>query len=230
MMVHDPYQDPAFTSFFIQSQETPIECGDRISASPTFRWAATNTANIEDGTVSITDVTASATVSSGNDYSDTPLSTSYGAVGLDAPGTYLFRITAQNTEGDTFQRDEPYAFVFRSYAGPNTSETLTQNQIESLQVDALGSSAGTFTLNALSGGYKFFAFPIYSGSFQPSSFKLDNGTNVPMVNNQGSYTTANGNGFYYDTVSVTNSFGVTTNYAVYRTVNILNGQTIIIVS
>jgi hypothetical protein len=225
-----PYQDPAFTSFFIQGQATTIECGDRISASPTFSWAATNTANIEDGTVSITDTTASATVSSGNDYSDTPLSTSYAAVGLDAPGTYLFRITAQNTDGGTFQKDKSYAFVFRSYAGPNISETLTENDIESLEVNVFGSAAGTFDLDALSGGYKFFAFPIYSGAFQPSSFKLDNGTNVPMVNNEGSYTTPNGNGFYYDTVSVTNSFDVTTDYAVYRTVNILNGQTIIIVS
>ena len=224
-----PYQDPSFTSFAISGQGNNVECGDRIGPNPTFTWTVSNGDNIEDGSVSITDVTASATVSIGNNYDASPLATTYAAVGLDAPGSYTFKIQGENTDSETFSRTKNYTFYFNGYAGPNTSETLNETQIEALQIGGqIG--GGTFTLNALSGGYKFFAFPIYSGAFQPSSFKLDNGTNVPMVNNEGSYTTANGNGFYYDTVSVTNSFGVTTDYAVYRTVNILNGQTIIIVS
>lgn len=224
-----PYQDPSFTSFTISGQGSSIECGDRIGPNPTFTWTVSNSDNIEDGSVSITDVTASAAVSSGNDYDESPLDATYAAVGLDDPGSYTFKIQGENTDSETFSRTKNYTFYFKGYAGPNTSETLNEAQIEDLQLGGQ-ISAGTFTLNALSGGYKFFAFPIYSGSFQPSSFKLDNGTNVPMVNNEGSYTTSNGNGFYYDTVSVTNSFGVTTDYAVYRTFNILNGQTVIIVS
>jgi hypothetical protein len=224
-----PYQDPSFTSFAISGQGNNVECGDRIGPNPTFTWTVSNGDNIEDGSVSITDVTASATVSIGNNYDASPLATTYAAVGLDAPGSYTFKIQGENTDSETFSRTKNYTFYFNGYAGPNTSETLNETQIEALQIGGqIG--GGTFTLNALSGGYKFFAFPIYSGAFQPDTFKLDNGTNVPMVNNEGSYTTANGNGFYYDTVSVTNSFGVTTDYAVYRTVNILNGQTIIIVS
>lgn len=225
-----PYLDPAFTSFYISGQEVNIECGDTIAANPTFVWAASNSSNIEPGTVAIIDQTAVQTVSSGNNYGDSPLSTTYGAVGLNAPGTYFFKVQAENTNSEILQKTKSYAFWFRFYAGPNTSETLNETQIEALQVSNLGPGGGTYTLNALSDGYKFFAFPIYSGAFQPSSIKLDNGTNVPMVTNEGSYTTSNGNGFYYDTVSVENAFGVTTNYAVYRTSNILNGQTIITVS
>lgn len=224
-----PYQEPSFTSFVISGQGENVECGDTIGPNPTFQWTVSNGDNIEDGSVSITDLAASATISSGNDYDVSPLATTYEAVGLDAPGSYIFKIEGENTNSETFSRTKKYTFYFKGYAGPNTSETLDEDQIEALQVGGTV-GAGTYTLNALAGGYKFFAFPIYSGAFQPDSFELSNGTNVPMVNNEGSYTTSNGNGFYYDTVSVTNSFGITTDYAVYRTFNILNGQTVIKVS
>jgi len=224
-----PYQEPSFTSFAISGQGNNLECGDTIGPNPTFTWTVSNGDNIEDGSVSITDVTASATVSSGNNYDVSPLATTYAAVGLDTPGRYTFKIQGESTNSETFSETKRYTFYFNGYAGPNTSETLDEDQIKDLQIGGQV-GAGTFTLSALSGGYKFFAFPIYPGAFVPDTFKLDNGTNVPMVNDEGSYTTPNGNGFYYDTVSVTNQFNITTDYAVYRTVNILNGQTIIIVS
>jgi hypothetical protein len=72
------------------------------------------------------------------------------------------------------------------------------------------------------GGYKYFCFAATYGS--PSSFKdTSTGFNLALFNGYSNPDIVNGGS--YDLVSVTNAYGETTNYKVYRSLNIL-GSTI----
>jgi len=229
-----PYQDPSWTLFDFQpSQGTYLEVGSRTPNNPTFKWSATNNSNIADGSVDIIDTETSpdTTVSSGNDYSDTPLQVTYGPVGLNAPGDYVFKIVGEDTEGDEFSRNLTLRFRFRTYVGASTETSLTENEIESLAFSGIGQEAGTYTVAALTGGYKYFAFAEYSGSFEPESFVLQaSNTEIPMAGSADGYDRTNSNGVTYKRVSVENSYGIIENYALYRSFNALGAQTAIIVS
>jgi hypothetical protein len=121
------------------------------------------------------------------------------------------------------------------YAGDATVPTLNEAQIEALSISSLASGfSGSFAFGATTpASYKYFAYPDVFGSPTTTTGFRDASTNlaVAMADASDNVFYANvQNGWNYGLVSVTNSNGVTTNYRVYRTKNLLGGSITIIVS
>lgn len=199
-----PYQEPTFSSFYINGQSTPLEVGASAATGVvTFLWNATNETNISANTVSILDITNSSTLvfETGNDHTEA-YDNGTGITKTTA-SSHQWRIEAKNTEDTTFLRNYYVYWYWRFYWGSSSDSSATESMIEGLQNDSLYNSRNrTYTCDATN--YKWMCWPTSFG--QPTSFKDDaTGFAVPMESPE--------------TVSVTNSFGVTTNYYAYRTTN-----------
>ena len=214
-----PYQYPTFSMFTISGQSNPLEVGDSIPASVLFLWATTNDPNIVANSIDIDDVTGAISLATGlaNDGSQPVVMP--GPVMRTTSGTWQFRISGQNTKPGTFSRLLTYSWYWRAYyGGDSNAGPLSEAQIEALvNSPMMPGYAGTYSFPATGGAptYKYICFPTSFGT--PSSFTDSaTGFDVPM---ESPYT-----------VSVTNSFGQTTNYHVYRTTNAMAGAIDIVVS
>ncbi len=213
------YAAPAFSSFAITGQTTPIEVGATIAAgSKTFTWATTNNSNITANSISIVDTTASVTLASGlaNDGSQV---ISIGAITNTIPATQVWTINGVNTHLATFSRTYSVIWEWRVYAGTNSAGTLTSSQIKALSdSNALQASfPGTYNITSSPVVYYYFSYPDSMGSV---SFFVDGNTGFPISMAEASDNPAysnTANGWSYAIVSVTNAQGVTTDYRVYRT-------------
>ncbi len=210
-----PYQYPAFTSFSISGQTSPIEVGDSISGAHTFIWGTSNPTNIQANSIDIIDVTA------GN----IPLLTGLANDGSEpyvfpAPiqritsGLYTWQILGVNTLSGIFARTYSVSWYWLKFWGTSTNTSLNESQIEALLNNQLSASAPA-TYSFVAGGYKYMAWP--TSFTQPTTFKdsatlLDVAMDTPY------------------TINITNTFGILTNYTVYRTLNQLGSSINIIVS
>lgn len=225
-----PYQAPAFSSFSISGQATPLEVGDQIPASVTFIWATSQSANVQANSISITDITGGNIVlASGlaNDGSQ-PIVMG-GPIQRTTAGSWVFRIAGVNTHLAAFTRDATYSWRWRTFYGFGAFSVPTEAQIEALASSALSTAiAGSYAMGAT--GYKFICAADAIGgqinTVKDSLTLLD----VPMATaaDDAAYSNVDGGGYSYALVSVTNAFGVTGNYRVYRTKNSL-GSTITLV-
>ena len=213
-----PYQPPAFSSFGLSGIGSQQEIGYDITTSQTFTWSTTNSANVAVNSVSIAGYNLTTLSGLANDGSQAvtftgPITRS----AADGVGTRAWTIQALNTSGNSFSTSFSIRWDFKMYAGTSLSTSLTENQIEALTNynSVKNGYAGTYNMSA--GGYKYFCFADTYGT--PSSFKdTSNNLNIGMNT---SYPNTDANGNTYDLVSVTNTNGETTNYRVYRTLNIL---------
>jgi hypothetical protein len=208
-----PYQSPSFTSFGISGQSTPIEVGSSVGANPIFTWAATNTANILANTTVITDVT-SGVVLANNVSITSPYNATASAVTKTSATSNVWSIQQTNTNSVTFSRNYTVSWLWRTYYGESLTTPLVEADIEGLRASALYSGfARTYTFNTT--GYKYICYPTVLGiatNFTDTSTQLQVPFETPY------------------TVSVTNSYGVNTNYYVFRTTNIINASISIAVS
>lgn len=210
-----PYQVPAFSSFTFTGASTPLEVGATIAANRTFTWGTTNGSNINTNSIKVqypvgTDVATALA----NDGTET---ITHGAVQRTTPGTETFRIIGTNTQAGNFQRDYSVEWRWMRYSGASAvAGPLTEAQIKTLGTASLQTDdAATYTYGAAAGTYKYIACPTSFGTlttFKDQSTNLD----VPM---QAPYQ-----------VSVTNTYGQTTNYNVYRTTNQLGAAINIVAS
>ena len=223
-----PYQTPSFSSFYISGQATTVELGyDIPTGNHTFIWHTTNSTNVEVNSVWISSSTGEFITKTGlaNDGSEViPFISEVTRNSSDGVGSRTWNIGATNTNSGTFGRSYSVSWQWRWYWGTSTSTSLNEPQIESLTSSGLYSSYSR-TYSFGTGGYKYLCFANNYGG--PSSF-VDELTmlNVAMY---GGYSNSE-NGFSYDLVTVTNIYGETTNYRVYRTQNVLGGAINIIVS
>lgn len=135
--------------------------------------------------------------------------------------SHTWRIQATRSNSSSFLRDFSTFWYWRVFSGTSTNLALTAPQIQSLTNNALQSSFGT-TIQYVAGGYKYYCIPSTFGF--PSLFKdVSTNLNVAMAGIAEGYTSTNGNGIYYQSVSVTNAYGVVNNYRIYRTRNVLGG-------
>lgn len=208
-----PYQLPAFTSFTIAGQTVPLEVGDSILANRTFTWSATNSANIATNSLTIRDVTESSDLITGMANTGSQYVAMSSILKTTATSN-VFRIIGVNTNGGSFSLDYSVPWYWRIFYGESVSISLNEAGIEGLRVGNLTPSfAGNYVFAA--GGYKYICYPSVLGTattFKDSSTNLD----VPFQS--------------VSVVSVTNSFGITTNYNVHRTTNIIGSAITIIVS
>ena len=210
-----PYQVPAFSSFAFTGQTTPLEVGATVSSNRTFTWATSNAVNINTNSISI-EYPVGTPLSTGL-ANDGPETVTHASNQRTPPGTEPFRIKGTNTQAANFQRDATVEWRWMRFSGNSAvAGPLSAVQIQGLSVQTLATDdAATYTFGAAAGTYKYIACPT---SFGTLSNINDQSTNldVPM---EASYT-----------VSVTNAFGQTTDYRVYRTTNQLGAAINIVAS
>jgi len=202
-----PYQNPAFTSFYIQGQTSVLECGDTSLANPDFRWSTSNSGNINPNSIDIDDVTGGVNLHSGlaNDGQE---NTAYAGVTRNTPSSYVYRITGTNTNAANFSRNYQINWRWRMYYGESSDTPLVEADIEGLRVNLLTHTAiRTYAFNG--GGYKYICYPQSFGALNTFT-DTSTGLSVPF---EAPYT-----------VAITNAFGQTTNFNVYRSTNIMGGS------
>lgn len=219
-----PYVAPTFSSFSI-GQSTPVEVGTTLNNSQNFSFGFTQVANIQANSLQVLDVTAGNVVLGTFPLSPSPVAVSIGAgIVFNSPNSYSWRGSATNTQSTVFQSGlTTVSWLWRLYAGTSTSVTLTEANIEALAFSTLtNTSSRTYSLAA--GGYKYFCWADSLGSPTAVTGFRDTSTNLAVAMADSSDNAAYSNtqnGWSYALVSVTNVNGVTTNYRVYRTKNIL---------
>lgn len=210
-----PYQVPAFTSFALSSQTTPLEVGASVAGGArTFTWTTSNPTNINPNTVSIVDVTGGNTSLVANIANTGSTSITLTAVTKITATTHQWKIQAINTQSNALSATYTVTWQWKRFYGESVSTTLVAVDVQALRIGGLSSAfAGTYTFNA--GGYKYIAYPTIFGtatSFKDQSTNLD----VPFQPIQ--------------IISITNANGIATNYNVHRTTNILGSAINIIVA
>lgn len=215
-----PYQTPAFSSFSL-GISSPREIGLSFGVSQTFTWGTTNSSNVSANTITIAGYNLTTLTNLANDGSEAVTFTgSVNRTASDGPGTRTWSIQGTNTQNNSFSSNLSIRWDWRMYVGTSVNTGLTENQIEALTdfTSVKNGFSGTYALSA--GGYKFFCFANTYGS--PSTW-VDTSNNLAVAMYTG-YPNIDGAGNSYDIVSVTNANGETTNYRVYRTLNILGGS------
>lgn len=206
-----PYQEPQFLTFIMQNQSSTLEVGASVPANPTFTWTTINNENINPDTTVIKN---NDTVIADHISNTSPFTVTDGPVTRTTAGSNSWSIEQTNTKNEVFTRWFTVLWQWRVFYGESVSTPLNENQIESLRMGSLRNGfTGTFSFQT--GGYKYFVYPSLMGTattFKDSSTNLD----VPF---EPVYI-----------VSVTNPFGVTTNYNVHRTTNIIGSAINIVVS
>jgi hypothetical protein len=221
-----PYQPPAFTSFALQGISSPLEIGYDIPLNSTFTWSTSNSSNVATNSISINGYNLTTLTGLANDGSEAVTFTSnVTRDASDSPGTRVWGISGVNTSGNTFSSSLTIRWDYRIYVGVSANESLTESDIESLSVNNSIKQGFTGTYSFPAGDtYKYICYADVYGT--PTSFTT------------GGFPTAMWSGYAnpgpgsasYDLVSVTNTYGETVNYRVYRTTNKLNSAVSIIVA
>lgn len=210
-----PYVAPAFTAFALSGYST-LEVGATIPAGPvTFTWATSNSGNVTADSISITNTSDSVVLHSAGANDGTETVTLPTDLQLTAAGSKSFQISATNSLDATFSRSTSVSWLWRIYYGESEDTSLdTEPEVEGLRASLLASSPNrTYTFEG--GGYKWLAHPTAMGlktTFTDADTGFPVAMEVPI------------------TVGLTNQYGVTTNYYVYRTYNLLGGSIRITVS
>lgn len=203
-----PYQNPSFTSFTIVGFGTK-EVGDLYSAgSKTFNWSTSNSANVKVDSVKIEDITNGVLLGDtlANDGSEALTTVEYRKL---SAATHTWRISAQNTKDANFSRNFSISWQWRAWWGESALASLSESDVKALRATSLRSGAnGDYAMSA--GGYKYWAFPTSFG-LKTTWKDIDTGFDVAMSASP-------------QTISITNDFGITTDYYVYRTFNTLGGS------
>lgn len=208
-----PFVAPSFSSFSF-SHTSPLEVGDSIAAgSRTFTWGTNYSDNVATNSIDITDTTASTSLA--NDIAnDSSESISLSAITKTSATSHTWTISGIDTQAGTFNRSFSISWQWRMYYGESTDPTATEVLVEALRVSGLGTSASG-NKYFIGGGYKYIAYPVVFGlktTFKDIATNLD----VAMISAV--------------TVNLTNSFGISQDYYVHRTLNILGGAITIAVS
>jgi hypothetical protein len=210
-----PYQEPTFTGFSVSGFST-LEVGATIPAGNlTFSWTTSNPDNVAPNSISIRNSSDGVTYvsDSPNDGTETVVITS--SIQRVTSGAKTFTIYAKNTKDLNISRNYNVNWYWKVWYGESTNPILdTEDEVEALRVGQLRYSVnGTYSF--LGGGYKWLAYPTSMGlrsNFTDVNTGFPVAMEVPI------------------TLSLTNAYGVTTNYYAHRTYNVLGGSINIAVS
>ena len=208
-----PYAAPAFTSFSF-SQTSPLEVGNTIAAgSKTFNWSTSNSTNVAANTIAINDVTQTIAITSGQPNSGS-FAYTMAAITKTTPIANTWQIQGTNTIAGAFYGSFSVQWYWRVFYGESALTALASADVLALRASFLAADSSS-SYAMVAGNYKYICYPTSMGL--KTTFKdPSTGFNVSMA--------------APSTVSVTNSFGVTTNYYVHRTSFILGGSITIVVS
>jgi phosphohistidine swiveling domain-containing protein len=208
------YLTPAFLSFFIEAQSSSLEVGATSNANPHFVWTTSNSANIAPNSIEISDATASVILVTGAS-TTSPYSSTYAGVTKTTAGSENFTITATNSHSAPFTSNFTISWYDRVYYGESAVAPLNSSAVTGLRASGLQPSySGVYPFLAGANEYKYLCFPTAFGT--PNSFK-DQSTNlnVPFDNPY--------------VISVTNAYGVTITYNVFRSYYTIGGALSVVV-
>lgn len=204
-----PYQLPSFSSFSL-NESSPVEVGYTISSgSKTFTWTTTNSSSLVPNSVSIEDTTDSTILATGlaNDGTE---NISISSIQYLTDSSHIWSISAQDTHSGSLSRTYTIDWYWKIYYGEHASGSLTDADISSLRTSELSNAAAyTYAFIAATQKYKYIAYP--------SSF-------VTLTTFQDTATLLNVAMSPMTVVSVTNYYGVVTNYNIHRSLNKLGGS------
>ena len=221
-----PYVPPYFTSFNIPTLLTSYEVGASITGTQDVTWSFNNIALVTASTLDIIDVTGGTNLAT-NISNVSPTTVTIANFTASTPQSYQWRASATDTQSTVFYSGYFTAtWYWRKYFGTSALLTLADPDIVSLANTPLASGfAGIYNFAALD--YKYFVWNDSFGSPTATTGFKDNSTGLALamadIGDDPSYYTNLQNGFYYGLVPVTNIYGVTSNYRVYRTKNSLGG-------
>jgi hypothetical protein len=225
---------PVFTSFLIVGEATSVEVGTTVGGTKSFSFSISRPANVAPNTLDIVDVTT-ATALASNIAVTSPVSVIVPSFTFNTQGSHSFRARADNT-GVPSAQFQSALFTINAYwlkhwgTSPNT--TLTENQVEALSSVSLAvSKAGDLSFGT--GGYKWFAIPKYLGGPAATTGIRDksNGNAISMADfTDDAYFSDIVNGWYCKELSMTNAFGKTTDWRVFRSKFPLGGAIIFEIS
>lgn len=210
-----PYQYPSFSIFTINGQNTILEVGDSVNSGDiTFSWNITNDYNVQENSIVIYDVTGNSTLAGGLDNDGIEIINIASPIIKTSNVSNVWRIVATNSKSQTFERNYYVNWRWRTYYGTSSQTSLDEAGVKNLTSDQL---ENTFIGNKIfaPGDYKYMAYPTQFG--QKSSF-FDQATGF-VVAMETPYT-----------VTVTNDYGISTDYYVHRTTNTIVGAITIGVS
>lgn len=209
-----PYQYPAVTSFQMSGQTTVLEVGDVVAGGPRiFSWNVSNNINVAANSIKIEDV-SNGIVYGSNFASDGNETIDIGStISKTSAQSNTWKISAQNTRGQTISRNFNVNWKWRTYHGTSEQESLNEAAVKALISSSLDSN---FTGNktVAGGGYKYFAYPVDFG-LKTNFQDVTSGFAVAMN--------------AATTITITNDFGISTDYYVHRTTNPIVGSLIVAV-
>lgn len=218
-----PAITPNFTSFYIDSESTDREIGLGTTTTPTFIWNIANATDLEPNTITIADTTSSTVLAASlaNDGTETIFAS---AVSKSSPGTNVWTISAEDSDGNSFSRKFSISWRYMVFYGSNASTTLSDSDIVSLSETELRDDVnGNYDFDGSNYGYICVpdAFSTPSG-FQDASTLFP----IEMAGPNEGYSSFDG-AFFYDPVVVTRN-GVDVTYRVYRTKNTTSSTEVIV--
>lgn len=186
-----------------------LEVGESVSGQMPVTWSVQNKQNVKAGGYKMIYLPSSTEVFAESDINATmgtfvhPLT-----VRSTAATVNVFKFYLTDTKNTQRSVNVQYNWNHRIYYGESANSPLTEAQVKALRVSALFPSfLGSYQMNT--GGYKYICIPVDMGvaaRFRDVATGLLVPFNDPYV------------------VSVTNSFGVSIPYNVYRTANVLGGS------
>ena len=219
-----PYQPPAFGSFYMNVATTTLEVGASIAAgSKTFSWSVANAANMEDGSITIRNVTDNITLAS-NLANDGAQNINVTALVKTTLAAHSFSIQATNTEGGAFSRLFTLSWLPRRFAGTLAAANLADLQAITTQAglnavpgivsnlnDLSYGKPGTSTYNCSGSSTGKFIWFLWDASLGTGSFSSGA---APAAFRP------------VQVVAFTNTFGVTRSYNLYISSNPFNGASV----
>lgn len=218
-----PYQFPVFVLFTV-SESSILEVGCELPDLLTFSWNSSNDVNVEPNSIRIYDLSGDLLTGQESDGVNVPYTYST-PVKKTSIGSYVWLIEGLTTNGGKYSSFVSKNWYWRVYWGTSTtigipSETL----IKGLSNDPLlNSRVGTYSFAA--NNYKYLAIPTEYGV--PTSI-MYNGLPFALADSADGYLFGNGN-VTYTQIPITNSFGQTEIYNVFRSKNPLIGSVSMIV-
>ena len=203
-MLFYPYQEPTI-SVLTTNYDTIREVGSPTENTITITWNTTNQSNITPDSLSITvDGTkvdsGGLNVSGTETFSITPLN-------KQTDGTVPVTLSLTSTKNKTISKTTNITWMSPIYYGTSDSTTVDSDTIVTFNKLLVNSYKRTYEFPG--GGYKYVVFPASMGNANVF-FNAENNLPVPMEK--------------VGNVDVTNVYGVTLSYAVYRSANVLGGS------
>lgn len=229
-----PTMTPNFTAFSLKTtalsgsaaQGTILEVGNQISSGiKAFTWSTSNSSFVKPSSIRIFHGGTNISIPSTGMANDGFEALNIPQVQPMSPSTFKWTVYGTRLNNSTFSSVFTVNWYWRRMHGVSSAETIsTSTEINSFS--GSGSFVNTMltTYNLNGAGYKYFFVPTtfaYPTLFKDASTQL--AVAMADVTDNAFFSGVNGS-YSFGTTSVTNQFGATQNYRVYRTRNLLNGN------